>query len=37
MQMFTILDKANSDTKNIRELNFAAVKHTTVQVNRLPL
>jgi hypothetical protein len=31
------LDKANPDTGNIRGLNLAAVKHTTVQVSRLPL
>jgi hypothetical protein len=36
-QMFTTLDKANLDTGNIRGLNFAAVKHTTAQVTRLPL
>jgi hypothetical protein len=30
-------DKANPDTENIRGLNLAAVKHTTVQVTRLPL
>jgi hypothetical protein len=29
------LDKANPDTENIRGLNLAAVKHTTVQVTRL--
>jgi hypothetical protein len=37
MQMFATLDKANPDTENTRGLNLAAVKHTTVQVNRLPL
>jgi hypothetical protein len=37
MQMFAILDKANSDTGNIRGLNLAAVKHRTVQVTRLLL
>jgi hypothetical protein len=37
MQMFATLDKANPDTGNIRGLNLAAVKHTTVQVSRLPL
>jgi hypothetical protein len=35
MQMFATLDKANPDTGNIRSLNLAAVKHTTVQVTRL--
>jgi hypothetical protein len=35
--MFTILDKTEPDTENIRGLNLAAVKHETVQVNRLPL
>jgi hypothetical protein len=37
MQMLATLDTANSDTGNIRDLNLAAVKHTTVQVTRLPL
>jgi hypothetical protein len=32
MQMFATFEKANPDTGNIRGLNFAAVKHTTVQV-----
>jgi hypothetical protein len=36
MQRFAILDKAKPDTGNIRDLNLAAVKHTTVQVTRLP-
>jgi hypothetical protein len=31
------LRKMKSDTENIRGLNLAAVKHTTVQVTRLPL
>jgi hypothetical protein len=31
------LDKANHDTGNIKGLNMAVVKHTTVQVTRLPL
>jgi hypothetical protein len=31
------LDKANPDIGNIRVLNLAAVKHTTVQVTRLSL
>jgi hypothetical protein len=34
--MFAILDKANPDIESIRGLNFAVVKHTTVQVTRLP-
>jgi hypothetical protein len=37
MQIFVILDKANRDTGNIKGLNLAAVKHTTVQVTRLLL
>jgi hypothetical protein len=37
MQMFATLDKANPDTGNIRGLNLAAVKHTTVQVKRCVL
>jgi hypothetical protein len=35
--IFAILDKAKPDTKNIRDLNLAVVKRTTVQVTRLPL
>jgi hypothetical protein len=31
------LDKAKPDTENIRGLNLAAVRHTTVQVTRLLL
>jgi hypothetical protein len=31
------LNKAKPVTENIRGLNLAAVKHTTVQVTRLPL
>jgi hypothetical protein len=30
-------DKVKPDTENIRGLNFAVVKLTTVQVTRLPL
>jgi hypothetical protein len=37
MQMFATLDKANPDTGNIKGLNLAAVKHTTIQVTRLLL
>jgi hypothetical protein len=37
MQLFATLDKANPDTGNIRGLNLAAVKNTTVQVSRLLL
>jgi hypothetical protein len=37
MQMLATLDKANHDTGNIRGLNLAAVKHSTVQVTRLLL
>jgi hypothetical protein len=35
--MFATLDKENRDTENIRGLNLAAVKHTTVQMTRLLL
>jgi hypothetical protein len=34
-QMFAILVKAKPDIENIRGLNLAAVRHTTVQVTRL--
>jgi hypothetical protein len=34
MQMFATLGKANPNTGNIRGINLAAVKHTTVQVTR---
>jgi hypothetical protein len=37
MKMFATLEKANRDTGNIKGLNLAAVKHTTVQVTRLLL
>jgi hypothetical protein len=37
MKMFATLDKAKPVTENTRGLNLAAVKHTTVQVTRLPL
>jgi hypothetical protein len=37
MQMFATLDKANPNIGNIRSLNLAAVKHTTIQVTRLLL
>jgi hypothetical protein len=37
MKMFAPLDKAKLVTENTRGLNLAAVKHTTVQVARLPL
>jgi hypothetical protein len=36
-KMFAPLDKAKPVTENIRGLNLAAVKYTTVQVTRLPL
>jgi hypothetical protein len=36
MRMFAILDKAKPDIESTRGLNLAAVKHTTVQVTRLP-
>jgi hypothetical protein len=34
-KMFAILDKTKPVTENIRGLNLAEVKHTTVQVSRL--
>jgi hypothetical protein len=37
MQMSARLGKAMPDTENIRGLNLAAVKRTTVQVSRLLL
>jgi hypothetical protein len=37
MGIFTAHVKAKSDTENIRGLNVAAVKLTTVQVTELPL
>jgi hypothetical protein len=37
MKMFATLDKAKPDIENIRDLNLAAVRHTTVQVTRLLL
>jgi hypothetical protein len=36
-KMFAPLDKPMPVTENIRGLNLAAVKHTTVQVTRLSL
>jgi hypothetical protein len=36
IQMFVILDKAKPITENIRGLNLAVVKPTTVQVTKLP-
>jgi hypothetical protein len=35
--MFAVHDKVKPDTENIRGLNLAAVKLTTVHVTRLPL
>jgi hypothetical protein len=32
MRIFALLDKAKPDIQSIRGLNFAAVRHTTVQV-----
>jgi hypothetical protein len=32
--MFATMEKANPDAGNIRGLNLAAVKHTTVQVTK---
>jgi hypothetical protein len=37
MDMFAVLDKAKLDIENIRGLNLAVVKLTTVQVTKLPL
>jgi hypothetical protein len=37
IKMFAPLDKTKPVTENTRGLNLAAVKHTTVQVTRLPL
>jgi hypothetical protein len=37
MNMFVEQDKAKPDTENIRDLNLAAVKLTTIQVTELPL
>jgi hypothetical protein len=34
MKMFVTLDKAKPTTGNIKGLNLAAVKHTTVQVSK---
>jgi hypothetical protein len=36
-KMFAIWDKTKPDIESIRSLHLAAVKHTTVQVTRLPL
>jgi hypothetical protein len=35
--LFAPLDKAKPVTENIRGLNLAAVKHTTIQATRQPL
>jgi hypothetical protein len=35
--MFALLDKEEPDIQNIKGLNFALVKLTTVQVTKLPL
>jgi hypothetical protein len=37
MNMFVVQDKAKPDTENIRGLNLAVVKLTTIQVTELPL
>jgi hypothetical protein len=37
MQIFAILDKAKPNKESIRDLNLAAVMHTTVQMTKLPL
>jgi hypothetical protein len=37
MQMFATLEKAKSDTENIRGLSLAAVKLKTVYLTRQPL
>jgi hypothetical protein len=35
--MFAVEDKAKPDTQNVRGLNLAVVKVTTVQVTKVPL
>jgi len=37
MQMFATYDKAKPHIESVRRLNLAAVKHTTVEVTKLPL
>jgi hypothetical protein len=37
MNTFAVSDKVKPGVENIRGLNFAVVKLTTVQLNRLPL
>jgi hypothetical protein len=37
MNMFAVLDKAKPDIEDVRGLNLAAVKLTTVLVTKLPL
>jgi hypothetical protein len=37
MNMFAVQDKAKPDVENIRGLNLAVVKLTTVQVTKLQL
>jgi hypothetical protein len=37
MNMFAVYDKAKQDIENIRGLNLAVVKLTTVQVTKVPL
>jgi hypothetical protein len=37
MNMFAVQDKVKPDVENIRSLNLAVVKLTTVQVTKLPL
>jgi len=37
VKMFAILDEAKPNTRNIRDLNWAAVKRTTVQISKPPL
>jgi hypothetical protein len=37
MIMFAAYDKAKPDIENLRGLNLAAVKLTTVQMTKLPL
>jgi hypothetical protein len=34
MKMFAALEQVKPNTENIRDLNLAAVKHTTVQVTK---
>jgi hypothetical protein len=37
MTMFATYDKVKPDTENIRDINFVAVKLTTIEVSKVPL